>query len=127
MSSEQNNPRRRFTAQEKVAILREHLIDKTPVSQVCDKHGINPNVFYRWQQELFEKAATIFEPHPDRNGPTLEQRTKALTDKLSRKDEVIAELMEAHLRLKKVLGKAERGVGRTPDTRRGDRFHANLE
>jgi transposase len=104
MSNEQHNPRRRFTAQEKVAILREHLIDKSPVSQVCDKHGINPNVFYRWQQEFFEKGTMVFESPREHSGPTLDQRVKTLTDKLSRKDEVIAELMEEHLRLKKSHG-----------------------
>ena len=106
MGSEHNNPRRQFTAQEKVAILREHLIDKTPVSQVCDKHRINPNVFYRWQQEFFEKGTIIFESPRERRGPSPDQRVKTLTDKLSRKDEVIAELMEEHLRLKKSLGES---------------------
>ena len=104
MSNEQNGQRRRFTAQEKVAILREHLLDKVEVSAVCDKHGLNPTVFYRWQQEFFERGTMVFEPRPERVGPTLEQRVKVLQDKLTRKDEVIAELMEDHLRLKKNLG-----------------------
>ncbi|MFB3891090.1 MAG: transposase [Phycisphaerae bacterium] len=50
MSDEQEGVRRRFTAQEKVAVLREHLVEKVPVSAVCDKHGLNPTVFYRWQK-----------------------------------------------------------------------------
>ena len=106
MNDERNDQRRRFTAQEKVAILREHLLDKTEVSAVCDKHGLNPTVFYRWQQEFFEKGTMVFEPRPERIGPTLEQRVKVLQDKLARKDGVIAELMEDHIRLKKSLGEA---------------------
>ena len=42
-----NGQRRRLTAQEKVAVLREHFIEKIPVSQICDKHGISPALFYR--------------------------------------------------------------------------------
>jgi len=105
----ENGIRRRFTAQEKVAILREHFIDKVPVSQVCDKHGINPTAFYRWQKEFFENGAAAFEgkqPRTDGKTRQLEQRVEALQAKLVRKDEVIGELMEDHVRLKKSLGEA---------------------
>ena len=104
VTTEPTNQKRHFTGQEKVAILREHFLDQVPISQVCDKHGLNPTVFYRWQKEFFEKGARVFEPRSERVGPTLEQRVKVLTDKLSRKDEVLAELMEDHIRLKKNLG-----------------------
>ena len=39
--------RRRFTGQEKVAILRRHLIDKVPVWEICEKRGFQPTLFYR--------------------------------------------------------------------------------
>jgi len=68
MSPEQNGVRQRFTAQEKVAILREHFIDKVPVSQVCDKHGLQPTAFYRWQKEFFEKGPMVFEGREERPG-----------------------------------------------------------
>ncbi len=32
--------RKRFTSQEKVAILRFHLLERTPVSDLCDQHRI---------------------------------------------------------------------------------------
>lgn len=109
MSDEQEGVRRRFTAQEKVAILREHLVEKVPVSQVCDKHGIQPTAFYRWQKEFFENGASAFEvrqPRSDGKTRQLEQRVEALQAKLVRKDEVIGELMEDHVRLKKSLGES---------------------
>jgi len=96
-----------------VAILREHFIDKVPVSQVCDKHGLAPTAFYRWQKEFFEKGAMVFEGQGERPGrpvKELEARNQALQAKLTRKDEVIAERMEDHVRLKKVLGRTERLV-----------------
>jgi transposase-like protein len=104
MNNEQNGQRRRFSAQEKVAILREHFLDKTAISQVCDKHGLNPTVFYRWQKELFEKGPMVFEGRDDRPTRQLEQRVQTLQAKLVRKDEVIAELMEDYVRVKKSLG-----------------------
>ena len=106
MNNEQNGQRRRFSAQEKVAILREHFLDKSPISQVCDKHGLNPTVFYRWQKELFEKGPMVFEGRDDRPTRQLEQRVQTLQAKLVRKDEVIGELLEDHVRLKKSLGES---------------------
>ena len=32
--------RRHFTPEQKVALLREHFLDKVPVSDLCEKHGI---------------------------------------------------------------------------------------
>jgi len=107
MSDEQDGVRRRFTAQQKVAVLREHLVEKVPVSQVCDKHGLNPTALYRWQKEFFENGAAAFDgrrPGGDAKARQFEERVEKLQAKLARKDEVIAELMEDHVRLKNSLG-----------------------
>ncbi len=100
-----NNRRRQFTAQEKVKILRLHLLEQKPISDVCDEHGLNPTVFYRWQRQFFEHGATAFER--DRNGSAdrkLEKENARLKAKLAEKDEVIAEIAADHVRLKKELG-----------------------
>ena len=47
--------RKHYTAEEKVAILRRHLLDKVPVSDLCEQNGLQPTVFYRWQKELLRK------------------------------------------------------------------------
>ena len=110
MSDEQNGRngvRRRFAAQQKVAILKEHLVEKAPISEVCDRHGLNPTAFYRWQKEFFENGPAAFEVRRsagDAKARQLEERLGKLQAKLARKDEVIAELMEDHVRLKKSLG-----------------------
>jgi len=44
--------RKRYSSQEKAAILREHLIDSVPVFDLCDKHGIHPTPFYQWKRTL---------------------------------------------------------------------------
>jgi transposase-like protein len=93
--------RRRFSAQEKVAILRRHLVEKVPVSDLCDEHGLNPSLFYRWQKEFFEHGAAAFERRKGAEKRRLEERLEALQTKLSHKDEVIAQIMESHVALKK--------------------------
>jgi len=104
---DENGTRRRFTAGQKVAILKEHLVEKVPISQVCQKHGLNPTAFYRWQKELFENGTAAFEGRSsktDGRARQMEERVEKLTAKLARKDEVIAEVMEEAMRVKKSLG-----------------------
>ena len=95
--------RKQYTAREKVAILRKHLLDKIPVSDICDEYGLQPTVFYRWQKQLFEKGAAAFERQTDPTTP-LKRRVAHLEGKIATKNEVIAELMEAQVQTKKELG-----------------------
>lgn len=99
--------RRHFTAQEKVAILRKHFLEKVPISDLCDQHGIQANSFYNWQKIFFENGTTAFEHNgrsAKRSETVHEQKIAALEAKLQRKDSVLAELMEEHTLLKKSLG-----------------------
>jgi transposase len=104
MTDEATNGRRKHSAQDKVAILREHLLEGVPISQVCERHGLNPTVFYRWQKEFFEHGAAAFQRTDDAAVRSLQAKVQFLEGKLTRKDEVIAELMEDHVRLRKSLG-----------------------
>ena len=101
-----SNERKHHAAEEKVAILRRHLIEKVPISTLCDEHQLHPTVFYRWLKQFFENGAVAFGPPPrtDKQVEAREQRIAFLEAKLKRKDEVLAELMEEHVALKKSLG-----------------------
>jgi transposase len=97
--------RKRFTPQEKAAILRLHLLEHIPVSDLCDQHGIHPTMFYRWQKDFFENAAVALDPRSRRASDSADQQKIAhLEQKLQRKHEVLSELMEEHIKLKKELG-----------------------
>ncbi|MBV8384027.1 MAG: transposase [Planctomycetaceae bacterium] len=96
--------RKRLTAQEKAAILHLHLLERTPISDLCDQFGIHPTMFYRWQKELFENAAAALEPRSRRASDDKDRRIVALEQMLQRKNEVLVELMEKHINLKKELG-----------------------
>ena len=103
-----SNKRKKYSAEEKVRLLRLHLLEKEPVSDICDRHGLNPNVFYRWQKQFFENGAAAFAQSGNgRKGShskTLENKISKLQAKLANKDEVIAEIMASHVQLKKSLG-----------------------
>ena len=101
-------PRRHFAGTEKVAILKRHLIDKVPVSDLCDELDLYPNQFYAWLKEFFENGHAAFDN--GRKSKAVEdakdQKIEKLEAKLTRKNEVMAELMEAHAELKKSLGES---------------------
>ncbi|MFM8419866.1 MAG: transposase [Verrucomicrobiota bacterium] len=97
--------RRHFSGEEKVRILRQHLLDAKPVSEVSEQHGITPGMFYQWQKAFFENGARAFEGgSPGRRTTDAEKRVQDLEQRLQRKHEAISELMEEHIRLKKELG-----------------------
>ena len=96
--------RKHYTPHEKVAILRRHFLEKVPVSDLCDELGLQPTVFYRWQKQFFENGASAFEGANGRQKKSTERRTAQLEEKLRRKNEVLSELMEEHVQLKKSLG-----------------------
>jgi transposase len=96
--------RRNYSSKEKVMILKQHLLEQIPVSDLCDKYGLHPTVFYRWQKEFFEKSAGVFDNHRDSSATRLERKVAELEEKLARKNEVLSELMEEHVALKKSLG-----------------------
>ena len=48
--------RKHYMAEEKVAILRRHLLEQAPISSLCDEMRLQPTVFYRWQSP----SATVF-------------------------------------------------------------------
>jgi transposase-like protein len=97
-------PRKHFTAEEKVAILRRHLLEQEPVSKLCDELGLQPTVFYRWQKEFFENGAAAFQIKARASAQAEQERIEYLEKKIQRKDEVLAELMGEHIALKKSLG-----------------------
>lgn len=102
-------PRSYFTAAQKVHAVKRHLLDKVPVSQLCDELRVSVNTFYNWQKELFENGHLAFGKSGRRDGRAEDAQQKkiaTLEAKVQRKDGVIAELMEEHVQLKKSLGES---------------------
>ena len=88
--------RRHFSGDQKAAILKQYLVEKTALSDLCDEHGIQPNQVYQWQATLFENAATVFQqasPRAKAETTAGQEKLARLEEKLQQKNEVIAELM----------------------------------
>jgi transposase-like protein len=106
--SKSKRSRRNRTTEQKVAILREHLVDKIPVSDVCEKNELQPSVFYQWQRQVHDNlAAALTAPAPE--GPSKREKQQAaeiaeLKARLAKKDAVIAEIAAEYTTLKKELG-----------------------
>jgi transposase len=96
--------RKHYTGEEKVAILRRHLLEQEPVSKLCEELGLQPTVFYRWQKEFFENGAAAFQAKARSASQAEQERIEYLEKRIQRKDEVLAELMAEHIALEKELG-----------------------
>lgn len=99
--------RRRFSPDQKAQIVRRHLSGKEPISNLADEFGLQPSQIHTWVKQVLDQAERAFQTSPGR--PPRDERVKDkkiehLQAKLVQKNEVIAELMEEHVQLKKGLG-----------------------
>ena len=96
--------RRPFSEEQKAEIILSHLIDKLPVSEVCERYKIAPNMFYRWMAEFKSNAAVAFRK-PDVRKQKAERRIKEqLEAESQKKDSIIAYVTTELMELKKKIG-----------------------
>ncbi len=99
--------KKRWSPQEIAAVVRRVLVDKVDISKVCEETGCCPSQVYRWQKQLFDGAAAVFNR---KNGSATRElkaakaRAGELEKRLRRKHEVLSELVEEHMRPNKSLG-----------------------
>ena len=94
--------RRKYTAEEKIKILRELQEDGKTISQVSEEYGIHPNNLFKWRKQHLEMGVQGFQrTRKDISGKAKDRNIAVLEDKIKHKDEVIAELAEELLALKK--------------------------
>jgi transposase-like protein len=101
--------RRHHSADQKSAALKRHHLEKVPVSGVCEELKLQPSQFYLWQKQLFENADKALggakvESASSARERQLEAKVATLEARIARKDQVIAEISEEHVKLKKELG-----------------------
>lgn len=93
-----------ISSRDKVLILRELLENKVPINQLAEKYDIHPNDIYIWRKKLFEEAEQLFDRKPKDNQKQAADKQKKLEEKIIKKDEVIAELVQENISLKKSFG-----------------------
>jgi len=121
--------RRHFSPQEKVAVLKRHLLEKVPVSDLCDELDIYPTQFYAWLKEFFENGHAAFDNGRKSKAEedAKDRKIEQLQAKMQRKDSVLAELMEEHTLLKKILGRSKGLLGSPRYPRPNRRFRPQVE
>jgi transposase-like protein len=97
------NQRKHISPQQKVIILREHLENQVPFSELSEKHDVHINLLYRWKKELFEGAVETFMPKQNKQSAAEVRSAERLSAKLREKDKLIAELVQDNIGLKKSL------------------------
>lgn len=100
------NKRRKFTADEKAVIVRRHLWDKVPVSDLAQEYQVQPSQIHNWVNQAKQSLGKLFERTAGRAAVTdsKEQEIAKLKAKLAQKHEVISELMEENVKAKKANG-----------------------
>jgi transposase len=99
--------RRHFSAEQKAQIVRRHLSGKEPVSKLAEEFGLQPSQIHLWVNQVLDQAERAFDRaagRPPREEQLRAQPLERLKSKLLEKNEVIAELMQEHVQLKKELG-----------------------
>jgi transposase len=94
--------RKRYASEEKVSILREVMEEGKPVSSVAEAHGVHPNMILSWRKQMFEGALHTFQiTRNDISEKAHEREKKTFEEELRKKDNVIAQLAQEVLELKK--------------------------
>jgi len=93
-----------YKAEQKVSILKRHLVGHEEVSKICEELKLHPTVFYEWQRRFFENGVKAFESEEKQESSKLKERVEFLEAKLQKKDSALAELVQEHMTLKKNLG-----------------------
>jgi transposase len=99
----------RLSADKKVMILREHLENQVPVSELSEKYEIHPNAIYKWKKALFESASEILSgKHKPRTTAKRSEINKIeeLETILHKREALITEIVEDNM----ILRKKSRGL-----------------
>ena len=103
--------RRTFSADQKAEVVRRHLRDKVPVSDLAEELSVQPSQIHQWvntvlaqAEQAFVKTSKQSQRQLARQEELRQQRIRRLEKKLDLKNEVIAELMEENVKAKKENG-----------------------
>jgi transposase len=96
--------KKRYTSEEKTIILREYLEKNVPISELAEKYNLHPNAIYQWKKQMFESTPDSFaksNKKTEKKQNEAHQRILELEALLSKREALIAELVEDNINLKK--------------------------
>lgn len=95
-----------YSSEEKAIIIREHLENKVSISELSEKYEIHPNLLYKWQKQLFEQAPQSLSRKTNKDqriATKASRRIEELEALLQRRENLITELVQENIDLKKNL------------------------
>lgn len=99
---EKRESRTRYTAEQKVEILREAEQPGVTVSEVCRRRGLSPSVLYRWRA-VAEKGSASALKQDARKRPGKSDMEARQAAEIARLRAVIAEITAENLEMKKKI------------------------
>lgn len=122
MTDTPKRSRRHFDSTRKAEIVRRHLRGKELVSDLATEFDLQPSQIHAWVNLVLERAEHAFEKTSGapRTEQVKDRKIEQLEAKVVQKNEIIAELMQEHVTLKKSLGNFDRSLG-SPRHSRPDR------
>src|SRR5687768_13393056 len=91
--------RRHLSAEQKAELIRQHVVDKKAISDICNENDLQPSVFYVWLRQAMANLPAAFangrqRQHENSEEQRLREKIEKLEAKLVQKDAVIAEVTE---------------------------------
>lgn len=97
---------KRFTAQQKLKIVKEGLLPKVRVADLCRHYDIYPTDYYKWKKLAESSMIDGLQPKKKKAKP-LSKREQELIKENERLQAVIIQLTKEHLELKKKVQDSE--------------------
>ncbi len=94
---------KKFSSEEKVKILREHLENKVAISDLAELYSLSPKIIYMWKKQLFENASSLFERKQNTQSTLSQDKSKIdeLESALAQRENLISELATELVSIKK--------------------------
>jgi len=100
----ESSKRRRWMAAEKAVVVRRHLQEGISLADLADETGAAPSQISRWCKEGLEGLESVFSQANRREQRAAVKVVTAKEDRIRQLQEVVTELSEEVLRLKKANG-----------------------
>jgi transposase-like protein len=97
---------KRFTAEQKLKIVKEGILPQVRVADLCRHYDIYPTDYYRWKKQAESSMIDGLQPKKKKDKP-LSKRELELQKENERLQAVIIQLTKEHLELKKKVQESE--------------------
>lgn len=99
------NVKRHFSSEQKFNIIKENITTGMCTSETIKKYGLAASLFYKWKEAFFVGAKNGFDAHNGKITKAEQRQIAALEKENQQMKEVIAEIVNENISLKKTLGK----------------------